>query len=202
MTFVNYANNIDSMNLDDAANTILESSYGIHALVVYSESAVLREFWSYYTKKSIEEKDELVCLAPFYETVYSIKKTLSEGYMSIDTQKYEIEEKSLIIMDSLQKYFGSHGRVLPIESVLHANQELIQTSNKLNKNGVSILGDLGSFHSENQQQRLVEYEQCLPIDFRTNLKGICFYHQKDFDRLSMDQKEKIIKQHKIAMRIM
>jgi hypothetical protein len=179
------------MNIDAAANNILESSCGIHALVVYSESAVLREFWSYYTKKSIEEKDELVCLAPFYETVYSMKKTLSEGYMLIDTQKFEVEEKSLIIMDSLQKYFGGHGRVLPIELILNANQELIQKSDKLNKNGVSILGDLGSFHSENQQKSLEGYELSLPIDFGTNLKGICFYHQKDFDRLSADQKEKI-----------
>jgi len=189
------------MNVDDAANTILESSYGIHALIVYSESAILREFWSYYTKKSIEEKDELVCLAPFYDTIYSIKKTLSEGYMSIDTQKCEEEEKSLIIIDSLQKYFGRHGRVLPIESVLNANQALIEKSGKLNKNGVSILGDMGSFHSENQQQSLVEYELSLPIDFGTVLKGICCYHQKDFNRLSDDQKEKINKQHKIAMRI-
>lgn len=90
LTYVNHHNNIDSvMNVDDAANTILSSSYGIHALVVYSESAILKEFWSYYTKKSIEEKDELVCLSPYYETVNSIKKTLSEGYMSIDTQKYK-----------------------------------------------------------------------------------------------------------------
>lgn len=107
----------------------------------------------------------------------------------------------MIIIDSLQKYFGGHGRLLPVESILNANQELIEKSGILNKNGVSILGDLGSLHSENQHQSLVEYELSLTSDFGANLKGICFYHQKDFDRLSEDQKEKIIKQHKIAMRI-
>lgn len=44
------------MNLDDAANTILESSYGIHALVVYSESAVLRESFGLIIQRRVLKK--------------------------------------------------------------------------------------------------------------------------------------------------
>jgi len=133
--------------------------------------------------------------------VYAIKKTLSEGYMSINTQKYEEEEKSLIIIDSPKKYFERNGRVLSKESVMNANQELVERANILNKNGVSILGDLGAFLSKNQHQSLEDYELALPSVFDSNLKGICLYHQKDFDKLSVDQKEKLIKHHKIAIKI-
>ena len=52
------------MHVKEATNTILESPYGIHALVVYSDMATSREFWSFYTKKSIEEKNNLFISHP------------------------------------------------------------------------------------------------------------------------------------------
>jgi len=77
------------MHVEDATNTVIESPYGLHALIIYSDSLTLREFWSFYAKKSIEDKNEFVYLAPFYDTTESVRKTLSEGHMSIDIQKYE-----------------------------------------------------------------------------------------------------------------
>ncbi|HEU5119443.1 MAG TPA: hypothetical protein VFT71_00525 [Candidatus Nitrosocosmicus sp.] len=47
-------------------------------------------------------------MATFYETVESVRNSLSEeGYMSINVPKYEREEKSLIIVDSLEKYLSN-----------------------------------------------------------------------------------------------
>ena len=66
------------MQVETAAGTLLESPYGIHSLIVYSDLVTLQEFVSFYTKKSIEEKEEVVCLATFYETIESVKKTLAE----------------------------------------------------------------------------------------------------------------------------
>ncbi len=60
---------------------------------------------------------------------------------------------------------------------------------------------MGPFVFKNQIQSLIDYEFSLPIEFNINLKGICLYHEKDFDRLPPDQKEKIIKHHKITMKI-
>ncbi|MGD9674812.1 MAG: MEDS domain-containing protein [Candidatus Nitrosocosmicus sp.] len=191
-------NNIDSMHVEDATNTVLESPYGLHALIIYSDSLTLREFWSFYAKKSIEDKNEFVYLAPFYDTAESVRKTLSEGHMSIDIQKYE---KSLRIGDSLEKYLDKNGRAFDKESVMNANQNVVEYANELNKNGASILGDLGAFLFKNQIQSLVDYECSLPTKFETNLKGICLYHQNDFDKLSIEQKKKIIEHHNIAIKI-
>ena len=66
---------------------------------------------------------------------------------------------------------------------------------------VSILGEMGVFFFKNQIQSLIDYEFSLPTEFDTNLKGICLYHQKDFDRLSTNQKEELINHHKIAIKI-
>lgn len=191
------------MHVEEATDALIVSPYGIHALVIYSDMITLREFCSFYAKKSIEEKNELVYLAPFYETVDSVRKALSEGDMSIDVYKYEKEEKSLIIADSLENYYDKVTKIFDIESILNANHKLVEYAKSLNKNGLSYLGDMGAFLFKNQIQSLIDYEFSLPTEFDTNLnlKGICLYHIQDFDRLTYDQKQEIIKHHKIAVKI-
>jgi hypothetical protein len=191
------------MQVETAAGTLLESPYGIHSLIVYSDLVTLQEFVSFYTKKSIEEKEEVVCLATFYETIESVKKTLAEeGHMPLDVQKYEKEQKSLIIVDSLKKYLDSKAnRIFDVKSAVNANHILVDYAKSLNKKGVSILGDMGAFLFMNQIQNLVDYELALPDEFDVNLKGVCLYHYRDFDRLPENQKKKIIKKHRIAIKI-
>ena len=122
--------------------------------------------------------------------------------MSINVPKYEREEKSLIIVDSLEKYLGNKvKRIFDVKSAIKTNHVLLEYATSLNKKGISILGDMGAFLFTNQTQNLVDYELALPAEFDVNLKGVCLYHNKDFERLSVNQKKKIIKQHKIAIRI-
>ncbi len=67
----------------------------------------LREFYSYYIQKSIEEKNDVVQIAPFYEIEDSVRHTLSEGHRALkDIEKLE-SEKSLVIVDSLKNYTES-----------------------------------------------------------------------------------------------
>ena len=197
----NNNNNIISTNVEHAADILLQSNYGIHALVIYSDLVTLREFLSIYTNKGLEEKNELVCLAPFYDTVEFVRKILSQGRMEINLQKYENDERSLIIIDSSEKDFDRNGIAFDKESVLNFNKHLIECANKLNKKGTSILGDVGAFLFKDLLQGLVDYELYLLSQFDLNLKVICLYHHGDFDRLSEDSKRKIIKNHKIAIKI-
>lgn len=128
--------------------------------------------------KSIEEKDDLLFLAPFYQTVDSKRKMLSEGHESIDVSRYEKEEKSLIIVDSLENYYNRAENTFDTQSILKANEKLVEYANSLDKKGLSYLGDMAPFLFKNQIQSLINYESSLPIEFDTNLKGKCLYHQK------------------------
>jgi len=129
------------MNTANASNTISESDYGIHTLVVYEDLVILREFYSQYVKKGIEERNEVIQLAPFYETEDSVRKTLSEGHISIDIAKWEKVEKSLIIVDSLKKYTGN---VSP-ESDYDYNKYLVEYAKAMEKSGLSIIADKAPF---------------------------------------------------------
>jgi hypothetical protein len=103
----------------------------------------------------------------------------------------------LSIIDSLRKYDGQENA----GSIWNDIQEMIKYANGLGKKGISIMGDMGSFLFEKRMQDLIDYELCLTKRFEVNLKGICLHRYKDFDRLSEDQKQIIVNQHEIAIRI-
>jgi hypothetical protein len=56
----------------------------------------------------IEENNGIVQINPFYETADSIKQMLSEKYNDgMDRVSKHEKEKSLIIIDSVEEYFGN-----------------------------------------------------------------------------------------------
>jgi hypothetical protein len=49
---------------------------------------------------------------------------------------------------------------------------------------------------------LFEYELSLPTKYDVQMKGFCLYHQKDFDKFSDEQKQKLIEHHGKALKIL
>ncbi len=184
--------------MEDAVNKLSNEEYGIHYLVIYPDLITLREFYSYYIQKNIEEKNEVVQIAPFYETEESVRQTLSKGHMAItDIEKFE-NENILVIVDSYKKYLQYKN----VKSDYDANKILVEYAKTIRKNGVSVLGDIGAFPFENRTQELVEYELFLPKKYdNIDFKGICLYHKSDFDRLTKEQKQKLAKHHGMAMEL-
>ena len=69
------------------------------------------------------------------------------------------------------------------------------------KEGLSILADLGAYPQRSMYKELVDYELSLPTKYDDPMKGFCLYHQKDFDNLSDEQKQKLIEHHGKALKI-
>ena len=72
------------MHPGDAAKMISESDYGIHCLLVYTDLTTLREFYSRYITKQINDKEEVVQIMPFYETENSVREIISKVYRGTD----------------------------------------------------------------------------------------------------------------------
>jgi hypothetical protein len=192
VVFITTIDAIISMHPEDAAKTISEYDYGLHCLVIYSNLSKLRQFYSHYIPKQIKYKKEIIQIMPFYETEESVRQVLYEGYNEInmakikeengdgDKEEKQLKEKSLLIIDSLKKYGGQKNT----KSIWNAIEELVKYAQELGQNGVSNMGDMGSFLFEKRIKELVNYELSLPRRFDINLKGICLYHHKDFDRVS------------------
>ncbi|WP_415311592.1 MEDS domain-containing protein [Candidatus Nitrosocosmicus sp. FF01] len=183
------------MNPRDAAETISQTAFGLHCLLIYRDLVTLREFYSSYFQRQINQNGTIQVM-PFYETENSVREVLSKnGKTSIDILKQV--GASLIIVDALRGYFD-HGNV---ESIWKNIKEIVQNAEEVGKKEISILGDAGAFFYKHQIQSLLDYESILPLNFDINLKGICMYHQKDFNKMSKDFQEKILKRHSMAIMI-
>lgn len=210
-------------------NEILEhltnAEYGTHSILVYPNIETLREAYSRYAKKQLEDNNEIVLILPYYETANKVRKTLSGGFVSlleegngkdadandtnnsnsiIDVGKHE-KEGSLIIMDSLKGYFGSDNNYNNTDLTEFVKQ-LVKKAESLGKKGVSVIADLGSFyhyHHSKTADKLVEYELSLPSKFDgMKLKAFCIYHKDDLDkRFTEEQKQKLLDHHAKALMI-
>lgn len=155
-------------------------------MIIYKDLATLRKFYSNYTKKQIEDNNESILINPFYETTDFVRQVLSE-HVNLDVLKYEKEE-TLLIIDAYEIYFGE-------EPDASFKKRMAIRSKELGKDNLSIINDIGAYPFKVNDKELVEYELSLPKVFDLPLKRFCIFHQKDFDRLSQQQKQKLIVHH-------
>jgi hypothetical protein len=190
-------NLIMNCHVNDALEQINQAGYGAHYMLIYPDLATLREFYSGYIHKQIEENNEIVQINPFYETTDSVRQVLSEKYNHgmIDVSKCEKQE-SLIIIDSLKEYFGNKHH-------MYFKKSLANYAKQIGKNGLSVLADMGAYTHKSMYKDLVDYELSLPRKYNDSiaLKGFCLYHQKDFDILSEEQKQKLVEHHGNILKI-
>jgi len=184
-----------SCHVNDALHQLDQAEYGAHYMIIYPDLDTLRGLYSNYVHKRIQDNDEIVLINPFYETTDSVRHVLSEKYNNStdDVSKHE-KEGSVIIIDSLEEYFGQ-------QPDMHFKNDLVNHAKKIGKNGLSILGDIGAYPHQSKHKDIVDYELSLPTKFDVPMKGFCLYHRKDFDRFSEEQKQKLVEHHGKALRI-
>ena len=186
--------NLTNCHVNDALDQINQAEYGAHYMIIYPDLDTLRDFYSNYAHKQIRENNEIVLINPFYETTDSVRQVLSEKFNDgiSHISKYEKEE-SLMIADALEEYLGD-------QPLIYIKKGLANYA-KMGKNGVSVLADMGAYPHESMHRELVDYELSLPTKYDVQMKGFCLYHQKDFDKFSDEQKQKLIEHHGKALRI-
>ena len=175
-----------------ALSQIDQAEYGAHYILVYPDLFILRELYSNYIKKQIEENNEMILINPFYETTDSVRQILSKR--GINVSKYE-REKVLVIIDSLKEYFGQRQ-----PNILFV-KNLAKYAKQMGMNCLSVISNLGAYTHKSKYTNLVDYEQSLPSKYDVDMKGFCLYHQKDFDKFSDEQKQKLIEHHGKALKI-
>jgi hypothetical protein len=78
----------------------------------------------------------------------------------------------------------------------------IASYSKMGKKGFSALADMGAYNHRSKKDELIDYELSLPRKYEdVPMKGFCLYHQKDFEKFSDEQKQKLIEHHGKAIKI-
>ncbi len=186
--------NPTNFHVNDALDQINQAEYGAHYMIIYPDLDTLRDLYSEYIHKQIKENNEIVLLNPFYETTDSVRQILSEKFNGgMDEIARHEKEESLLIADALEEYLGN-------QPLIYVKKSL-ENYAKMGKNGVSVLADLGAYPHKSMYNDLVDYELSLPTKFDVQMKGFCLYHQKDFDKLSDEQQQKLIEHHNKTLEI-
>jgi hypothetical protein len=174
---------IKNCHVDDAVEQINQSEYGAHHLVIYPDIRVLRQLYTKYVKKQLEDENKIVLMLPHYETTDNLRKIL---FATEEDKKYE---DSFIAMDSLKGHFGLSNHMAFVN-------ELVKRAENSSKNGVLVIADAGPFFHLNKRDKLMEHELSMPSQFDINLKRLCVFHEQDFNRLTEEQRQKLVKHHR------
>ncbi len=81
------------------------------------------------------------------------------------------------------------------------NKNLVEYAKAMEKSGVAIIADKGTFPFKHHIDDLVNFELSLPSKYDIDLKRICIYHQKDFNRLSEEQRQRLVNHQVISIKI-
>lgn len=176
--------------VNDDVFAILEQLYalefGEHNILVYDEMDSFREIYSQHIKKRLAAND-IVLMLPHYENTNCVKDVLKE--IEIDVEKHHAEGL-LVIMDSVRGFFGPD-----IENFFSFLQILRQRVKDMNKSGLSVVVDMGSFYHLRKIGEMINYEKSIPAKSDTTSSLLCSYHVRDFRRLGEDQKQLLLDHH-------
>ena len=199
--------------LNEIVHSLSQTQAGSHQIVVYPELGILRIIYSSYIHEQLEN-NEIVLMLPFYETVESVKEVLTK-FRDNNDQKINVaqhlDKGSLLILDGIEAFFdnewktdkqvdndadednsiNNHGNIV---SLMRIMQNQIK---KLDKDGMTIILDMGCFFQNGGLEHVLKYERSIPQIFKdSKLKQLCMYHQKDFEtRFDKTEKASILDSH-------
>jgi hypothetical protein len=191
---------------------------GENGIVIYPNLQTFRQIYTKYVKdklakKEVEEEKEddnnnknkgnvqskprIMLIATFYETVDSVKHSLSAvGVKDIQSL---IDNGSLVIVDAFSSYYPD------IDGMKKLVASLSDRARKEGRVGVTAIVDMGFFFlfgGDGRATELIDYEASLaPKTEGGNVKGFSCYHGGNYDTLKDNQKKELAQKGKKLLEI-
>jgi hypothetical protein len=184
---------------------------GENTILVYPSTQTIRQIYSKYVKDQLvaarnqevegnnnnnnnnsrdtskQSKSRIILIAPFYETVDSVKHQLSA--FGVENPQVLIDSGSLVIADSFHSFFPD------INGMKKLIDSLSERARKEGRAGVTAIVDVGFFFlfgGDSKAADLISYETSLaPKTQDGNVKGISCYHGGNYGTLTDEDKEQL-----------
>jgi hypothetical protein len=180
---------------------------GENSIFVYPDLQTLRQIYTKYVKdqlaKTVEDdsatsrrnkqsKSRIILIAPFYETVDSVKHHLI-AFGVANVQRY-IDNGSLVIVDSFYSFLPD------INGMKKLIDSLSLRARKEGRAGVTAIVDMGFFFlfgGDSKATDLISYETSLaPKTQDGNVRGFSCYHWGNYGTLTDADKQEITQGYK------
>jgi hypothetical protein len=184
---------------------------GENGIIIYPSLQSLRQIYTNYVKDQLakeaddnnssnswngQSKSRIILIATFYETVDSVKHTLSA--VGVDAQSH-INDGSLVIVDAFSSYYPD------IDGMKKLVASLSDRAKKEGRVGVTAIVDMGFFFlfgGDGRATALINYEASLaPKTEGGNVKGFSCYHGGNYDTLKDNQKKELAQKGKKVLEV-
>jgi hypothetical protein len=179
--------NVDRSNVMER---VMQSKFGDHNLILYSNTTILAFIYSTYSKRSLESLNEIVLILPHYQSIADILNHLTNNSIDIDKCK---KDGSIVVVESKKGYYSLTDEFVGIMIMV---EMLLKRAKRLNKSGVTIISDMGLFFHLNRIENLIKWETELSSSiYATKVRILCNYNKTDFGRLNEDQRKHLLDHH-------
>ena len=183
---------------------------GENGIVIYPNLQTFRQMYTRYAKDQLsKEEDEknnnkgseqsrprIILIATFYETVDSVKHSLSA--VGVDAQSL-IDNGSLVIVDAFSSYYPD------VSGMKKLVASLSDRAKKEGRVGVTAIVDMGFFFlfgGDGRATELINYESSLaPKIEGGNVKGFSCYHGGNYDTLKDSQRKELAQKGKKLLEV-
>lgn len=214
-----------SVNSDDNESLMRwfhqEVGGGENGIVIYPNLQAFRQIYSLFAKGELEKggevkgedddndndnnntkgndgsKPRIILIATFYETVDSVKHTLSA--LGLQNIQKLMDDGSLLIVDAFSSYYPDVGGMKKLV------ESLSDRAKKEGRAGVTAIVDMGFFFlfgGDGRATELINYEASLPPKTEGgNVKGFSCYHVTNYNTLKYSQKKELALKGKRALEV-
>ena len=170
--------------------SIMNSKFGEHNIVLYSDISTLPYLYSHYSKRSSESLNEIVLILPHYQSITDVNDILKKSGVDIDRNK---KEGSIVVVESKKAYYSLTDQFV---GIMIMGDMLLQRAKKLNKTGITVISDMGLFFHLDRLDNLIRWETELSSSiYAKKVRILCNYSQTDFGTLNEDQRQHLLESH-------
>jgi MEDS: MEthanogen/methylotroph, DcmR Sensory domain len=183
-------NNPRKRDRNQILESIMNSKFGEHNIVLYSDVSTLPYLYSHYSKRSSESSNEIVLILPHYQSITDVLHILKNSDIDFDRTK---KEGSIVVVESKKAYYSLIDQFVGIMIMV---EMLLQRAKKLNKMGITVISDMGLFFHLDRLDDLIKWETELSSSiYAKKVRILCNFSQTDFGRLNEKQRQHLLESH-------
>ncbi len=161
----------------------MQNQFGNHNLLLFTNRDTLKNICSKYCKTALDSSSEIVLILTYYESVKDWLIYLKDNGISVEKYK---NDGSLVVIESKKGFFGLLNDFVGIMIMIRM---LLGRSNKLAKNGLTIISDMGIFFP-NRIEDLIKHETEISTSIQDlRVKIYCVYNKLDFESIREEQRQ-------------
>jgi hypothetical protein len=161
----------------------MQNQFGNHNLLLFTNRDTLKNICSKYCKTALASSSEIVLILTYYESVKDWLIYLKDNGISVEKYK---NDGSLVVIESKKGFFGLLNDFVGIMIMIRM---LLGRSNKLAKNGLTIISDMGIFFP-NRIEDLIKHETEISTSIQDlRVKIYCVYNKLDFESIREEQRQ-------------